>query len=356
MWVLFYHGHRQVSLSTTSTVLEEPHTPLSWSVSTWSRTSTISNSIACNNEENGDVVFIKRQNRTPEQNVIDSKIVNSWHFDAKFIAPHPDRKDNPLYEYRLWSKFECAGENSRSRKKSRHEDGWYVQKGIPSHYPSSDLDFKNLIQAWPIRNYVGATKTCRWRRWEKGQRAMCSRGSPEKMVHTDRWSTVSPWLLFKPVKSLLVKKIPSRVRILLIQIPSRVRNLFMLIPSRVRSLVIKIPSRARSLLMLIPSLSIHVDPELNQKSIHVDPKLIQECGVEFFVDDRSETEEAMTYHVCSQQLTDLTAYPKDRWGNDYSRVWCEKNWRVEQNKTVQKHIKDVKARKKKMKELESLRR
>ena len=89
------------------------------------------------------------------------------------------------------------------------------------------------------------------------------------------------------------------------------------------------------------------------------PKSADAAGVEFLVASNNgsakETEEQKRFVCCKckKELAPRFCYPIDRWGSD-DIVWCAKHWKVEQNKLVCAHIKDVKARGKKMRELAKL--
>ena len=68
--------------------------------------------------DDGDdgVVFIKKRKASQAQFWSDSKVVTVpllRVFDAKWLAPHPDRKDNPLFEFRVRAGIRYGGSTQK---------------------------------------------------------------------------------------------------------------------------------------------------------------------------------------------------------------------------------------------------
>ena len=328
-------GCSSISSSSTVRVKCEPGTPLSRSASSVSTSSHISTS-SKENADDDDVVFIKRRKRTTEQDAIDSKVVTEpilRHFDSKFLALDPAREDNPLYEHRVRAGFEYADEHARPRKKFQDMKMNVFKR--ESRIIIRRLTSANLSKVQELDPTVTYEELRR--RYEK---------MALKVVRKRRANHVQSW---RPEKNGTHKPliyggtVPPVRKAPCVQNPVDKDPK----PSQKRADQDSKPSQKRADKDYKPSQK-RADKDSKSKSASV-------VGVEFLVGESgSETEEEMTCDECGVQLSDLCAYPKDRWGSDM-KVWCELHWQEHQDKMVCQHISDVKARKRKMRELEKLR-
>ena len=357
------------SVSRTSTVLDEAGTPLSRSASnasagtplsrSASSCSTISNISNSSNEkikadDDDDVVFIKRRRPTPDQHAIDSKVVTDpilRHFDAKFLAPNPAREDNPLYEHRVRTGFDYAEEGARPRKKFqdmkmnvfKRESRQILRRLTSTHLPSiQQVDPTVTYEELRRRYEKMALKVVRKRRANHVQSWRPERrGTHRPLIYGGTVPPVRgtvPLVQPKPEKRPVQPKPEKRPPIAPTQ-SQTVHKENSKQNSKPEKTVDKENSKPEK----------PVDKE-NSKS-KSDPV----AGVEFLVvENGSETEEELACHKCGRQLTNLDAYPKERWGDDV-KVWCEHHWRDHQDKMVLQHMFDMKAMKRKQRELEKLR-
>jgi len=268
------------------------------------------------------------------------------HFDAKFLALDPAREDNPLYEHRVRTGFDYAEESARPRKKFqdmkmdvfKRESRQILRRLTSANLPGiQEVDPTVTYEELRRRYEKMALKVVRKRRANHVQSWRPERRGTHKPLIYGGTVPVQPKpeKLRPPIAPTQRQKTVDKAN----SKPTQ-KTVDKASPKPTQKTVDKENSKP---------IEKRVDKE-NSKS-KSDPV----AGVVFLVGESgSETEEELACHKCGRQLTNLCAYPKERWGSDV-KVWCKHHWQDLQDKMVQQHIFDVKARKRKMRELEKLR-
>ena len=315
---------------TSSSVDDNKGTPVSRTSSSCSSSSSASDRSFGNDD---DVVFIRKRKSTPERDAADTKVVTVpilRHFDSKWLALHPNSTNNPMFEFKVRSGFGYVDESSRPRKKFqdmvmpffKRESRAIIRRLVTDNLRAAqEVDPSITYEELRKRYEKAALRVVRKRRANHVQSWRPDKnGRPKPLIYGGADPTVLP----TRQKSDVVNGKPKQESVVVNDKPKQ------------EPVVVDTPK---------------------QESVVVDGK--PKSGVEFLVannnDSGSETEDETPLFCseCKKHLTPISAFPKERWGSDDS-VWCAGCWRVEQNKLVCKHVKNVQKRKAKLREIGKL--